>query len=175
MKAGAVRHPNNFDIISTTEQIIPPHFNQNEEITSPILRDLGFEEDELDMFFDTVDITRRELIQRYLEISRESPYNLIDWTNENIAAEAPYITNIIKSNGVAYTKHDIVEDTLNSFYDQQNSRGGKLKKQKTKRTKKTKRTMRTKKTKRSKRSKKKKTSNKRKKTMRTKNTHMYKN
>jgi hypothetical protein len=131
MKAGAVSHPNEFPIISTSEQNTPPQFHQTEDNISPRLRNLGFEYDELEMFFDTFDISQNELIRRYLEISHAPPYNLTNWINENVAADAPYITNVIKSNGVAYNKHDIVEDTLNSFYEQQNNRGGKYKKSKT--------------------------------------------
>ena len=89
-----------------------PMDNENTDIT---LQRLGFEEGELEMFFGMHDnVSPEELIQRYLEISREDPFNL-GWQSVRNAINAPNETGVFKSNGVEYIKHDIAKDALNSF------------------------------------------------------------
>lgn len=86
------------------------------------LESLGFEEGELEMFFDTTDFTENDLVDMYLEIAQHPPYNL-NWGSERVAINADYMLGIYKRNGVEYTKHDIAEDTLSYFYEQREDRG----------------------------------------------------
>jgi hypothetical protein len=146
MKAGAVRHPEQFDSIRVNEdemEIEPdivPDNNQN------ILSDLGFEEGELEMFFDIASgvINENDLIEKYLETAQNNPYNL-NWSTTEIAARADYDTGVRKPNGTTYTKHDIANDVLNSFYDELTFRGGySSKKNKKRRTRKNKKSNKTK-------------------------------
>lgn len=83
------------------------------------LESLGFEEGELEMFFETTDFTENQLVERYLEIAQNQPYNL-NWGSERVAINADYMLGVYKRNGVEYTKHDIAQDVLSSFYDEQN-------------------------------------------------------
>lgn len=83
------------------------------------LESLGFEEGELEMFFETTDFTENQLVDRYLEIAQNQPYNL-NWGSERVAINADYMLGVYKRNGVEYTKHDIAQDVLTSFYDEQN-------------------------------------------------------
>jgi hypothetical protein len=123
--------------------------------TDNILNALGFEDGELEMFFDMnsdSDVSSeqliQQLIQRYLEIAREEPFNL-DWQSVQNAIVSPYQTSAIKPNGTPFTKHDIAKDVLDSFDDDMQQGGYKRRKSKT-RTRKTKKS-RTRKTKKSKR------------------------
>ena len=90
-----------------------------------LLSGLGFEEGELEMFFDTYQATEDDLVDRYIDIARESPYNL-NWQNSHDACVADYMLGVFKNNGVEYTKHDIVDDVFDSFYNPQQA--GKKKK-----------------------------------------------
>ena len=122
-----------------------------------ILNALGFEEGELEMFFEMHDyVSSEQLIQRYLEIAREEPFNL-DWQSVQNAIDSPYQTSAIKPNGTPFTKHDIANDALDSFDDIQEggykrrksrTRTRKSKKSRTKKSKKPKRIRRTRKTRR---------------------------
>lgn len=134
MKAGAVRLPNEFESVRVNEEMeIEPENNQN------ILSDLGFEEGELEMFFGMTEgiISENELVEKYLEIAQAEPYNL-NWDTAQIAANAGYDTGIRKPNGTTYTKHDIANDTLQSFYDIMPGRGGRRSKKNKSRTRKNK-------------------------------------
>ena len=91
--------------------------------TNNILNALGFEDGELEMFFEMnrdSDVSSeqliQQLIQRYLEIAREEPFNL-DWQSVQNAIDSPYQTSAIKPNGTPFTKHDIAKDVLESFDD----------------------------------------------------------
>jgi hypothetical protein len=122
-----------------------------------ILNALGFEEGELEMFFEMHDyVSSEQLIQRYLEIAREEPFNL-DWQSVQNAIDSPYQTSAIKPNGTPFTKHDIAKDVLDSLDDIQEggykrrksrTRTRKSKKSRTKKSKKPKRIRRTRKTRR---------------------------
>lgn len=115
--------PPNFDVKITEEIGEEPHMqdpnatNFQGEHVQNILASLGFEEGELDMFFDMADglVSEEQLMERYLEIARDEPFNQT-WQNLNDAVDANYELNAIKSNGIPYTKHDIVNDTMDSFY-----------------------------------------------------------
>lgn len=106
------------------EPNVPPF--QGEHIQD-ILSSLGFEEGELEMFFDTANglVSEEQLMERYLEIARDEPFNQT-WQNIDDAVDASYELNAIKSNGIPYTKHDIVNDTLDTFYEDMS--GGKRRK-----------------------------------------------
>ncbi len=84
-----------------------------------LLEGLGFEEDgdELVMFFDLNPVSENELVERYLQIARSEPYNL-NWQTGDDACVADNMLGVFKDNGVEYTKHDIVEDVLDSFSEQ---------------------------------------------------------
>lgn len=132
MKGGRDLPPNyNQESMEIEEQSYVP---ENPQPNIEMLQELGFEDGELDMFFETTanTIGENELIDRYLEIAREQPYNQT-WQNVNDALTADYELNTSKPNGRPYTKHDIVEDTLNSYYD--NAAGGKRRKLKKSRRK----------------------------------------
>ena len=119
--------------------------------TDNILHSLGFEDGELEMFFEmNSDVSSEQLIQRYLEISREEPFNL-DWQSVQSAIDSPYQTSAIKPNGTPFTKHDIAKDVLDSLDDIQEG-GYKRRKSRT-RTRKSKksRTRKSRKTKKQKR------------------------
>jgi hypothetical protein len=65
---------------------------------------LGVEEGELEMFFDMTNVTEDQLVNKYLEIAQNQPYNL-NWGNETTAINANYMLGVYKRNGVEYTKH----------------------------------------------------------------------
>jgi hypothetical protein len=89
-----------------------------------ILISLGFEEDELEMFFEMNNVTQDQLVHRYLEIAQEEPY-LRNWDDEITAVNADDELGIFKPNGIEYKKRDIAEHTLGSFNDI--SEGGRAK------------------------------------------------
>jgi hypothetical protein len=93
------------------------------------LQALGFEDGELDMFFEMTNISEDQLVRKYLDIAQHQPYNL-NWGSERIAITAPYMLGVYKRNGVEYTKHDIVEDTFTYFYHQAEGRGEGIRKKK---------------------------------------------
>jgi NDP-sugar pyrophosphorylase family protein len=137
MKAGASILPEQSNNVSVDgEMEIEP--NNIPGNTQNILSSLGFEEGELEMFFDVSDgvVNENELIQKYLEIAQDNPYNL-NWGTVQVAVSANYDTGVRKPNGTTYTKHDIANDTLNSFYDVI-SHGGRSKKNKKRKTRKNK-------------------------------------
>ena len=145
MKAGAVRHPDENSVTVNNEIEIQP---DNEPNNQNILSSLGFEEGELEMFFDMSDgiVDENELIQKYLEIAQGNPYNL-NWRTLQVAANANYDTGVRKPNGTTYTKHDIANDTLNSFYDIITGRGGRrFKKSNKRRTRKNKKSIKSRRT-----------------------------
>lgn len=92
-----------------------------------LLPELGFEEGELEMFFEMNQVSENELVERYLQIARAAPYNL-NWQIGDDGCLADYMLGVFKNNGVEYTKHDIVQDVFDSFSEQQ--QGGRKKKSK---------------------------------------------
>lgn len=150
MKGGAVRHPDNFQEVRVNEEIEVEPENNNMELLSA----LGFEEGELEMFFDMVQgmVNENQLVQKYLEIAQRDPYNL-NWTTSQMAANSNYDTGILKPNGTSYTKHDIANDTLNSFYEIISINGGRNNKKHKKRvTRKNKRSRKSKKSRKNRKS-----------------------
>jgi hypothetical protein len=100
--------------------------NNNNNQCEDLLPGLGFEEGELEMFFDMMNnVSENELVERYLQIAQAAPYNL-NWQTGDDACVAAYMLGVLKNNGVEYTKHDIVQDVFNSFSEQQ--QGGRKKK-----------------------------------------------
>jgi hypothetical protein len=89
--------------------------NNNNNQCEDLLPGLGFEEGELEMFFELNQVSENELVEKYLQIARAAPYNL-NWQTGDDACVAAYMLGVIKNNGVEYTKHDIVEDVFDSFY-----------------------------------------------------------
>lgn len=100
--------------------------DDDEEID--VLNELGFEEDELEMFFEErpngdQDELETELINKYFEIARQPPFNR-SWRTLDDAIDAEYL---FISNNREYSKHDIVNDVFASYSE---SNGGKRKKNK---------------------------------------------
>jgi hypothetical protein len=127
MKGSAALPPNytNNTIVNITDDNYEPPHNQ----ANDLLQALGFEEGELEMFFDSNLGGENDLVTRYLQIARAAPYNL-QWQTSDDASNADYMLGVLKNNGVEYTKHDIVEDVFDSFYhpEQQVQQGGRKKK-----------------------------------------------
>jgi hypothetical protein len=142
MKGSAALLPNNnHNLVNATEDDYQQH-NPCEDL----LAGLGFEEGELEMFFDMNQVSENELVEKYLQIARAAPYNL-NWQTGDDACVADYMLGVLKNNGVEYTKHDIVEDVFDSFYHpqeapQQAGRKKKSKRSTKKRTNKKKRSTR---------------------------------
>ena len=122
---GSAAPPNNTynPLENSTNDMYEEDHNQIDNL----LQALGFEEGELEMFFDSNLGNRDDLITRYLEIARSAPYNL-QWQTSDDASNADYMLGVLKNNGVEYTKHDIVKDVFDSFSGQQ--QGGRKKKSK---------------------------------------------
>ena len=91
--------------------LLPNNRNRCENL----LEGLGFEEDELEMFFDLNQVSENELVERYLQTERSAPYNL-NWQTGDDACVADNMLGIFKDNGVEFTKRDIVKDVFESFY-----------------------------------------------------------
>ena len=127
MKGSAAPSPNNNYnlVVNSTNDMYEEDHNQVDEL----LQALGFEEGELEMFFDSNLGSRNDLITRYLQIARSAPYNL-QWQTSDDASNADYMLGVFKNNGVEYTKHDIVEDVFDSFYHPEQQQGGRKKKSK---------------------------------------------
>ena len=124
MKGSAAPPPNN-NRVNVIEDAYQQH-NPCEDL----LPGLGFEEGELEMFFDSNLGGEDDLVTRYLQIARSAPYNL-NWQTDDDACVADYMLGVLKNNGSEYTKHDIVEDVFDSFYHpQQQQQGGRKKKSK---------------------------------------------
>ena len=124
MKGSAALLPNNNNLVvnNNEDNYQQPH-NQCEDL----LPGLGFEEGELEMFFELNQVSENELVEKYLQIARAAPYNL-NWQTGDDACVAAYMLGVLKNNGVEYTKHDIVEDVFDSFYHP--VQGGRKKKSK---------------------------------------------
>ena len=126
MKGSAALLPNNNNNVIVNEDNYQEPHNQCEDL----LPGLGFEEGELEMFFDMNQVNQNELVERYLQIARVAPYNL-NWQTGDDACLAEYMLGVLKNNGVEYTKHDIVKDVFDSFSQQEAAvQGGRKKKSK---------------------------------------------
>jgi len=137
MKGSAAPTPNNNRV-----NIIEDAYQQHNPCED-LLPGLGFEEGELEMFFDSNLGGEDDLVTRYLQIASSAPYNL-NWQTGDDACVADYMLGVLKNNGVEYTKHDIVEDVFDSFYHPQQQQAGRKKKRRStkKRTNKKKRSTR---------------------------------
>jgi hypothetical protein len=130
MKGSAAPPPNhNYNpVVNSTNDMYEEDYNQDDEL----LQALGFEEGEIEMFFDPEQQirypgTRDDLITRYLQIARSPPYNL-QWQTSDDASDADYMLGVFKNNGVEYTKHDIVKDVFYTFHHPEEQQGGRKKK-----------------------------------------------
>ena len=105
--------------------VLSNNYQQASISEEDILTSLGFDEGELEMFFqDHSDISKDALVRKYLEIAQEEPY-LRNWDDEITAINAPFNIGIFKPNGIEYTKRDIAQHTLYSFND--SAEGGRAK------------------------------------------------
>lgn len=123
--------------------LIPPI---NPTRCEDLLPGLGFEEGELEMFFDMNQVIMNQvivnqLVERYLQTARSAPYNL-NWQTDDDACIADYMLGVFKDNGVEFTKHDIVKDVFESFSRQQAGRKKKSRRSTKKRINKKKRSTR---------------------------------
>ena len=129
MKGSAALMPNNNNnniVIVNEDNYQEQQHNQCDDL----LPGLGFEEGELEMFFEMNQVSENELVERYLQMARAAPYNL-NWQTGDDACVAAYMLGVLKNNGVEYTKHDIVEDVFDSFSEQAaHVQGGRKKKSK---------------------------------------------
>jgi hypothetical protein len=121
MKGGAAPHQRRVESSTSPRSRSSSRSSNNHQNR---LQALGFEEGELEMFFDMTNVTEDQLVHKYLEIAQNQPYNL-NWGNETRAINANYMLGVYKRNGVEYTKHDIVEDTITSFYHEDEGRAQK--------------------------------------------------
>jgi hypothetical protein len=126
MKGGAAPHQRRVEASTSPSSRTSSRTSNNHQNR---LQALGFEEGELEMFFDMTNVTEDQLVHRYLEIAQNQPYNL-NWGNETRAINANYMLGVYKRNGVEYTKHDIVEDTITSFYHEDEGRAQGIRKKK---------------------------------------------
>jgi hypothetical protein len=114
MKGSAALLPNkNHNLVIVNEDAYQQPYNHCEDL----LTGLGFEEGELEMFFDMNQVSENELVERYIQRARSAPYNL-NWQTGDDACIADNMLGVFKDNGVEYTKHDIVEDVFDSFSEQ---------------------------------------------------------
>ena len=139
MKGSAAPPPNyNNNRVNVIEDAYQQHDNQCDDLLSG----LGFEEGELEMFFEMNQASENDIVDRYLQIARAAPYNL-NWQTSHDACVAEYMLGVLKNNGVEYTKHNIVQDVFDSFYHpEQGGRKKKSKRSTKKRTNKKKRSTR---------------------------------
>ena len=138
MKGSAAPPNYNNNRVNVIEDSYQQHHNQCDDLLSG----LGFEEGELEMFFEMNHVSENVLVDRYLQIARAAPYNL-NWQTGHDACVADYMLGVLKNNGIEYTKHDIVQDVFNSFYHpEQGGRKKKSKRSTKKRTNKKKRSTR---------------------------------
>ena len=77
----------------------------NYQISEQDLINLGFEEDELEVF-NEMGGDNYILIDLYLDIARSPPYNQ-NWNNIGDALNAPPNLNVVSQFGIPYTKRDI--------------------------------------------------------------------
>ena len=128
MKGSAALLPNNDTLVLNNNE---GNYQQPHNQCEDLLPGLGFEEGELEMFFELNQVSENELVERYLQMARSAPYNL-NWQTGDDACVAAYMLGVLKNNGVEYTKHDIVEDVFDSFYHPQAApvQGGRKKKSK---------------------------------------------
>ena len=104
---GAAKPPEGHitNVISTSSSSSSEQHLSDPELSQ--LQNLGFEEDELEMFFHPNyfrHISVEELIDRYLEIAQRHPHNL-NWSTRQEASEGNYAV-----------KRNVAQDTLNSYY-----------------------------------------------------------
>ena len=127
MKGSAALIPNNDTLVVNNNE---GNYQQPHNQCEDLLLGLGFEEGELEMFFELNQVSENELVERYLQMARSAPYNL-NWQTGHDACVAAYMLGVLKNNGVEYTKHDIVEDVFDSFSEQAaHVQGGRKKKSK---------------------------------------------
>jgi hypothetical protein len=129
MKGAAAPLPQSRNRVSRFDSPSNSPPSRSSSLQQDRLQALGFEEGELEMFFEMTNVTEDQLVHRYLEIAQNQPYNL-NWGTETRAINANYMLGVFKRNGVEYTKHDIVEDTLSSFYEEAEGRAQGIRKKK---------------------------------------------
>ena len=76
------------------------------------LEALGFDDSEVQLLLDDeyfAGITEQEIVDKYLEIAQNDPFNL-NWDSDEDAMNSDYMIQ-----GTQFSKHDIAKDTFNYF------------------------------------------------------------
>jgi len=87
------------------------------------LHALGFDEGEIELLLDNEyfpGLTEEQIVEKYLDIAQNEPFNL-DWNSEEDAIDTAYMIGVYNSNGSEFSKHDIAKDTFNYFSNQEDS------------------------------------------------------
>ena len=92
-----------------------------------ILLDLGFDEDNLDYYKEATDDDKNRLIDMYLEMARQPPYNQT-WNTVDDAINANYTLNTANQFGRQYNKHDIANAVFSEIYHPATNGGRKYRK-----------------------------------------------
>ena len=101
--------------------------NIRENPINLILLDLGFDEDDLEYYNDSTDADKNRLIDMYLEMARQPPYNQT-WNTLDDAINANYILNTANQFGRQYNKHDIANAVFSEIYHPTTNGGKKYRK-----------------------------------------------
>jgi hypothetical protein len=140
MRGGAAYNYSNPTARNTTYQNRPETPVQNTSLSEDQrLLDLGFEDGELEALEENTAVTGDMLVQKYIEIARSVPYNII-WNSEQEAR--------VDSRPV---KRDIAQDTSN-YYLGSVGQGGKNRKSRKSRKRKSRKSRKSKKSRKTKRS-----------------------
>jgi hypothetical protein len=92
-------------------------------VQSDTLTDIGFDDSEIELLLDNEyfpGLTEEEIIEKYLEIAQNDPFNL-NWDSVEDAINSDYFLGVHNSNGSEFTKHDIAKDVFNYFSHEQDS------------------------------------------------------
>lgn len=101
--------------------------NIRENPINLILLDLGFDEDDLEYYDYATDADKNRLIDMYLEMARQPPYNQ-SWNTVDDATNANYILNTANQFGRQYNKHDIANAVFSEIYHPLTNGGKKYRK-----------------------------------------------
>lgn len=121
MKGGKEASPNhNSRLFRRRSSSIQSHVSS---VQSDTLTDMGFDDSEIELLLDNEyfpGLTDEALIEKYLEIAQNEPFNL-NWDSVEDAINSDYYLGVHNSNGREFTKHDIAKDVFNYFSQGQDS------------------------------------------------------
>lgn len=102
--------------------------NAQHEITDEDIQrllPLGFDDAELEMYFQQYNLHPDDFINKYLDIARSTPFNQT-WQTYDDVIQSDDDLNVERYPGRPYDKRDIAKDVLN-FFDETMQQGGKRK------------------------------------------------